>query len=63
MTSLIKQEIEFAIAALTESSETISPQAKHEFQIHLRELLAIRRDRLKINLNEIVHQIRGLKSE
>lgn len=63
MTSLINQEIEFAIAALAERGETISPQAKHEFQIHLRELLAIRRDRLKANSYEAVHQIRGFKSE
>ena len=52
----LNKEIVFAIAALADRSGTISPQAKHEFQVHLRELLAIRRERLKVNLNEIAHQ-------
>lgn len=51
----LKKEIEFSVAALSDRSGTITPQAKHEFQIHLRELLQIKRNQLKKNMNEITH--------
>lgn len=53
----LNKEIAFAIAALDGMGGPLSPQIKHEIQMHLRELFAIKRSHLKANLNEIVHQL------
>ena len=52
----LNKEIDFAIAALSDRAGVLSPQAKHEIQVHLRELFAIKRAHLNTNLNEIVCQ-------